>query len=239
MAQQTQTYNQLFAETSANFISTVLIDPIVNYYKENPGAEITKEKILSILNLPVPQRTTATATNQPLTTAAPKRTRNTRGGADRPRCKWIFTKGVNEGKQCTGYAMENSEYCSACKNKKGAGGSGRKSSNSGGGNKASARADASKPAFTASVKPEAKKPSDEETDYEVGVDDFGEAKDGSTLYLDPGSKFVLKEVDEDTYTVVGFCEDPGSKTMRPLTKAEKEKAKKILGLEVEDGVEMA
>lgn len=249
MAQQN--YIQLFADANANFISTVLLEPIVNHYRDHPDDEISKEKLLEILKLPAPatppvtttartpQRGTGTAATQPLTTA-PKRTRSTRTTADRPRCKWVFTKGTNQGKQCPGYAAEDSEYCSACKNKKGAGGSGRKAANATGGTtttKAPAKGGA-KTGFTAAAKAEAKE-APQETEYEVSVDDFGESTDGYALLLDSGSGFVLKQVDDDTFTVVGFCDDAENKVMRALTKAEKEQAKKLLQLEIEDGVELA
>lgn len=241
-----QTILQQFIDANAAFITAVCLAPICKWVRENPDEEVTEEKLLAALKIPAPVAVRTPQRNtppQPLATAAPKRTRRTTVSTERPRCKWFFTKGDNVGKQCPSYSKDGSEYCSACYNKKGAGGTGRKAAAAaaGGGGASSSGGKppkSGKSGFTSANRTESKD-STGESEYEIRVDDFGQSKDGFTLFLDSNSGFVLKYVDDDTYTVIGFCDDPDNKTMRVLTKAEKEKAKKLLELEVEDGVELA
>lgn len=239
------TYLQVFTDAIANLVVSSLVDPIVSHFKDHPDDEINKEVLLGILKLPAsqpaartPQRATGTPVAQPLTATVPKRTRSTKSTGERPQCKWIFTKGTNTGKRCLGSVAEDSEFCSACKNKKGAGGTGRKASGTGAaavtGGKPTSKS--SKTGFTATSK--AKEVEQEEATQEISVDEFGTSTDGHALLIDGNTNFILKEF-EDEYTVVGYCDDPENKTMKPLTKQQKEQAKKILQLDFEDGVELA
>lgn len=239
-----QSYLQVFTDSTANFVVSVLLTPVCNWIREHPDDEVTEEKLLEVLQLPsakTPQRIPS-STPQPLATGAAKRTRRTTATtSNRPQCKWFFTKGDNIGKQCTGYAIEGSEYCSACKNKKGAGGTGRKAAAAAGTTTKTTSKPPTKAGFTPAAKVSEDSPPDEDADYELTVEDFGVATDGCQLFVDPGSKFVLKE-SGSSYTVVGFCDNPKDKNspvMRPMTKAEKEKAKKLLSLPIEDGVELS
>jgi hypothetical protein len=242
MAQQN--YLQEYIDQHTSFLSSVVLEPICAWFKEHPGEEISVEKLMDVLKLPKPAtistpRGRATATNQSLASAAPKRTRSTKSTSDRPQCKWTFMKGDNKGKQCPARAAEGSEYCTACSKKKSIGGTGRKSSSaseskSKTGSKASAGA--AKKGLTATAKSEPKK---EDVEYEISVDEFGTSTEGHALVIDSGSGYILKEADEETYTIVGICDDEEAKTMRPLTAAEKKKAATLLGLDIEDGVTMA
>lgn len=250
-------YLQSFIDANASFISSILLDPIVKHYEENPQDEISKEKLLEILKMPMsptltsrtPQRVAA----QPLATAAPKRARKAAGTSGRPQCKWFFTKGANVGKQCTSSATEDSEYCSACKGKRGAGGPGRKTTGIVNENKAPARTRTTASTTAARTPPRTtrgaltqpkQEPVEEpvEIEQEVKVDSFGMTTDEYPLVIDCSTGFILKEIDRDNgiYTVVGICDNPDEdKVMRPLTPTEKTRAKELLSLKIEEGVEMA
>ena len=240
----TQSYLEIFTEANSNFITTVMIDPIVAHYKNNPDDEITHEKIMEILKLPAPSGKIGTpqrsTTQQPLTTTTTKRSRSkvTEG---QPQCKWIFTKGDNIGQRCQGKAVEGLDYCSACRTKKGAGGSGRKASSTG--NKASVAAGAPKGAGTTKGKSTgastAKTKNPPEKVVEVSVEDFGHTTDGYVLVVDTNSNYILKEYPGGVYTIVGICDNPDETTMRELSEAEIEQGRKSLQLEYEQGVVMA
>lgn len=245
-----QTYNDQFNSATASLISTILITPIVNYYKEHAEEAVTEEKILEILNMPAPvhvnartpQRGTAMATTQSLATgAATKRTRASKV-SDRPQCKWVFTKGANFGKQCPSPAAEDSEYCSTCRNKRGAGGKGRPTSGSSGTRSSSSttrnsNATAKQNGFTPASKQQQQSP--QEDDKEVSVDAFGKTTDGCELFIEPSTNFVLKSEGDDDYIVVGVgvYEDGGKKKrVKPLTDKDKDRVKKELGLACVDEV---
>lgn len=255
-------YLQQFIDANANFIAGVLLTPICKWLKENPEEEVTEEKLMEVLKLPAPVASPATKTpqrvtsTQPLTTAASKRTRTTKAAtpsAERPRCAWVFTKGTNQGKQCPGYATDDSKYCSACRNKKGAGGSGRKASEKDGEKATTTKSTAVKAATGAAGKaakgsltapkktkePEPVEDDDYEPDEnaegtELLIIDFATAKDGSILVLEEKHRYVLKDIGDDNFIAVGRSTD--GQTMKPLTKEEKAEVKRLFDFDYEDGV---
>lgn len=249
MAQQTHT--QLFADSVAQLIIDYLVDPVVIYIRDKPkDEEVTRDKIMACLKVPIPAPTQTVArssqrvssTTQPLSQGAngSRTRRSTKPTSDRPQCQWKFTRGVKNGTFCTSPASEDSIYCSACKTKKGAGGSGRKPSTTG-----------EKPASSAAktTKGNGKQPglsvSTEESDdstYEIDPSEFGETEDGCRLLLDKGSNFIIKVEDEENeiYKIVGYNDDSSPGKMRALKPADKAKAKELgLDIEFEDGVKKA
>ena len=236
---QPQTHLQNFTEATASFVIVSIIRPIVEWSAENPEAAITEEALMALLKLPTPvvsapSTPQRSVTTQSLVPTGVKKARRTGTTTERPRCKWIFTKGDNSGNQCTGYAIENLEYCSACKNKKGAGGSGRKIPSTG---TPAPKTTSSRIPKTGLTAKQETKETPEEENYEITVDPFGRTTDDKELLIDPPSGYVLKDTN-GSFTIVGYSDNPDSKTMRPLTKAEKEKASKKLGIPTEDGVKM-
>lgn len=245
-----QTYNDQFNSATASLISKVLISPIIAYYKEHQDEAITEEKIMEILNMPAPvnvlartpQRGTAMATTQSLTTgSSTKRTRASKVSSDRPQCKWVFTKGANYGKQCPSLAVEDSEYCSTCRNKRGAGGKGRPTSGNSGARSSSRNNNTAtkQTGLTSSSKQSPASPP--EDDKEVSIDSFGTSTDGCKLFIEPSTNFVLKSENDDDYVVVGIgvYEDGGKrKRVKPLTEKDKDRVKKELDLKCIIGEEI-
>lgn len=203
-----QSHLQQFTEATANYITSCLLSPICDWIKKHPNEEVTPEKLIKVLELPTAKK--AVSTPQPL---APKRTRRTTPTSNRKQCRWVFKSGAREGEQCTGLAQEGSDYCSACKNKKGAGGTGR----------------SSKPK-TKGLTPK-EEPEDEK---EMVAKQFGQSSEGEELFIFEENGYVLVERDGD-FMVIGISDD--GKTMRKLSATEKTKAIR-LGLEHLDGINM-
>lgn len=247
MAQQT--HMQAFTDSVAQLIIDYLVDPVVMYMKDKPkDEEVTRDKILSCLKVPIPVSTQTvsrssqriSSTTQPLSQGSngSRTRRSTKATSERPQCQWKFTRGVKTGTLCTSPAAEDSIYCSACKTKKGAGGSGRKPSTTG-----------EKPASTKPTKGNGKQPGlsvsteeSEDSTYEIDPSEFGETEDGCRLLLDKGSNFIIKVEDEDNeiYKIVGYNDDSSPGKMRALKPADKAKAKELgLDIDFEDGVKKA
>ncbi len=220
---------QVFTESVSGFVSSVILEPIVDYLKDKTKEEITKDKLIEVLKLPAPTTVARTPqrTSQSLTSSASRTRRTSKVNTNQAKCEWVFTKGASVGQRCDNPAMENSKFCSSCKDKKGAGGQGRKP----GGNTEKAGSKA-KPGLTTKVEKQ-------EEEDPMSVVGYGKTKDGIDLVWDQDSKFIMKVIDDanGVYSVVGV-HDTEKDTMRPLTKTDKERIKKIFGssMDYEDGV---
>lgn len=116
-----------FSDSVALFAEKAILGPLSVWLKGNKGVEVSIDEMKKVLDMPATNQMLSAPTFQAPSFSAPRpnltTTRKPRRGRGeiKGKCKYTFIKGKRSGFECgKSVYEEGSDYCTTCRNKKGA-----------------------------------------------------------------------------------------------------------------------